>query len=256
MDSNGNGTHWADTPAGQQVQARLADQQTLLALDKLLTRLDTIEQAVANLATMMQQGPGLAAMAADMADEAYKKADAKGISIDERLKTALDLAERLTSPLMVEKLHNALTLAEQMPGLAAMTADVVDEAYRRADAHGVNLDERVKVALDLAEKLTNPVMVDRLNGMLTLQDQAPGLAAMTLDIMDENMGRAIQNGLDPHGLVNWAGQAAMAMAKAQQEPPAKVGGIFGLLKAINDPDRQKALGFLMNLLKQLGKTFK
>ena len=41
---------------------------------------------------------------------------------------------------------------------------------------------------------------------------------------------------------------------AQQEPPAKVGGVFGLLRALNDPDRQKALGFLMNLLKHLGKT--
>ncbi len=254
MSNNGSSLPWADTPAGQQVQARLAEERTLLAMDRLLARLDTIEAAVGNLATIMHQGPGLVAMASDMVDEGYRRADAQGINIDERLKTALALAERLTAPQMVEKLNGVLTLADQAPGLAAMTADMVDEAYRRADASGISIDDRLGVALELAEKLTAPAMLEKLNGLLTLTDQLPGLAAMTLDIVDDTMRTAIQNGFDPQGLLKWAGQAGMAMVHAQQEPPAKVGGVFGLLRALNDPDRQKALGFLMNLLKHLGKT--
>jgi uncharacterized protein YjgD (DUF1641 family) len=194
MSKNGTVGTWQDTPVGQQIQNHLAEERTLIAIDKLLTRLDTIEQAVDNLATMMQQGPGM----------------------------------------------------------VAMLADTADEMYRTADAQGVNVEERLQNALLLAEKLTAPAMVEKLDGLLSLSDQLPGLVAMTMDTVDEGMRNAIANGIDPQALANWAGQAGQALCEAQAEPPAKVGGIFGLLRALNDKDRQKALGFLMNFLKHLG----
>ncbi|RMF02829.1 MAG: DUF1641 domain-containing protein [Bacteroidetes bacterium] len=252
MSKNGTIVPWLETPAGQQVQARLAEERTLQAIDRLLTRLDTVEQAVSNLATMMHQGPGLTAMVVDMADEAYRTADRNGVSIDERLKNALALAEKLTTPTMLEKLNGLLTLADQAPGLVAMAGDMVDEAYRNADARGVSIDQRLSTALALAEKLTAPEMVGKLDGLLSLSDQLPGLVAMGIDILDEGMRSAIASGIDPQALAQWAGQAGQALSQAQAEPPAKVGGIFGLLRAIKDPDRQKALGFLMNFLKHLG----
>jgi uncharacterized protein YjgD (DUF1641 family) len=43
-----------------------------------------------------------------------------------------------------------------------------------------------------------------------------------------------------------------AMTEAQNQEPAKIGGVFGILRALKDPGRQKALGFLMNVLKNLG----
>lgn len=194
MSKNGNTALWQDTPAGQQVQARLAEERTLIAIDKLLTRLDTVEHAVSNLATMMQQGPGMVAMVADMADEAYRTADSNGVSVDERLKQALLLAEKLTAPAMVEK----------------------------------------------------------LDGLFTLSDQLPGLISMTLDSLDDGMQKAIANGIDPQVLAHTLGQTGEALCEAKATPPAKVGGIFGLLRALNDDDRQKALGFLMNFLKNFG----
>lgn len=252
MSKNGNTAVWQDTPAGQKVQARLAEERTLTAIDKLLARLDTVEEAVERLATTMKQGPGMVAMVADMADDACRKADQNGVSVDERLRSALVLAEKLTAPSLVEKLTSVLTLADQAPGLIAMTGDMFDEAYRKADANGVNIDERLGVALQLAERLTAPAMVAKLDGLMTLSDQLPGLVAIAIDSVDETMRKAIASGVDPQGLVQWAGQAAQALSQAQAAPVNKVGA-FGLFRALGDDDRQKALGFLMNFLKNLGK---
>ncbi len=197
MSKNGASASWEDTPAGRQVQARLSEERTLLAIDRLLARLDTVEEAVKGLEQTMQQGPGMVAMVADMADEAYRSADANGVSIDDRLKNALTLAEQLTHPDMVQKLNDLVSLTNQLPGIVAMAVDTVDE------------------------------------GMRTARD----------------------NGLEPETLVDWAGQFGRAMREAKNEPVSKV-GLFGMIRALNDPDRQKALGFSLNFLKHLGKQMK
>ena len=197
MSKNGASASWEDTPAGRQVQARLSEERTLLAIDRLLARLDTVEEAGKGLEQTMQQGPGMVAMVADMADEAYRSADANGVSIDDRLKNALTLAEQLTHPDMVQKLNDLVSLTNQLPGIVAMAVDTVDE------------------------------------GMRTARD----------------------NGLEPETLVDWAGQFGRAMREAKNEPVSKV-GLFGMVRALNDPDRQKALGFSLNFLKHLGKQMK
>lgn len=197
MSKNGASASWEDTPAGRQVQARLSEERTLLAIDRLLARLDTVEEAVKGLEQTMQQGPGMVAMVADMADEAYRSADANGVSIDDRLKNALTLAEQLTHPDMVQKLNDLVSLTNQLPGIVAMAVDTVDE------------------------------------GMRTARD----------------------NGLEPETLVDWAGQFGRAMREAKNEPVSKV-GLLGMIRALNDPDRQKALGFSLNFLKHLGKQMK
>ncbi len=194
--TNGTSTVWPETEAGKRVKARLAEDRTLEAFDRLLQRIDTLETAVTNLTLLMQQGPGLMAMAGDM----------------------------------------------------------VDEAYREADAQGVRLDERFGVALQLAEKVTQPQVAEKLDALLKVGDQLPGMIAMTVDMMDEGMRKAIANGFDPQTLADTASAANSALTKAKAEAPAKVGGVFGLLRSLKDPDRQKGLGFLMNFLKHFGRN--
>lgn len=198
MDAHTNGasTVWPQTEAGRRVKARFSEDRTLEALDRLLQRIETLEMAVTNLTLLMRQGPGLVAMAGDMMDEAYRQADAKGVSIDERL----------------------------------------------------------GVALQLAEKLTQPEVAEKLDALLKVGDQLPGMMAMTVDMVDEGMRKAIAKGFDPQTFADTASAANTALTKAKAETPAKVGGIFGLLKLIKDPDRQKGLGFLMNFLKHFGRN--
>ncbi len=133
MNKNGN---WIDTDAGKQIQERLSNEKTLQALDHILARLETIEKAVDQLSMLMNQGPGLVAMVGDMADEAYRRADAQGISIDDRLRTSLELAEKLTAPETVQKMEQLVELSNKMPGMLSMMADIVDEGMEKANERG------------------------------------------------------------------------------------------------------------------------
>jgi uncharacterized protein YjgD (DUF1641 family) len=193
-NKNGSGISWSDTEAGRQVQARLSDEHTLEAIDHLLARIDTLEKAVDELSMLMHQGPGLVAMAGDMLDEGYREANAKGIDLDERIKNALTLAEKLTAPEMVARVESLNKLSEQLPGMVAMMMDIVDEKIRTT----------------------------------------------------------LEHGFDPSTLSHVAGVANTALTNAKAEPRKRV-GIFGVFKALNDPDRQKGLGFLLSFLKHFGK---
>jgi len=252
MKSNGN-TTWMETPAGKHLQESLSSEKVLKGIDHLLQRIDTLENAVEKLTLIMEQGPGMVSMVTDMADEGYRNAAAKGVDIEERLKNALNLAEKLTAPAMMEKLEGLLTFADQAPGLISMTMDMVDEGYKRSAQNGVYIEERMGNALAMAEKLTAPAMVEKLDGLLTLADQAPGLLSMMVDSFDEQMSRMKKEGVDMEGLVELAKDTGIAFANANKMPEAKVGGFFSMMRTMRDPDRQKAIGFLMNIAKAYGQ---
>ncbi len=196
MNDNGTSTAWMQSEAGQNLQKRLTDEHTLNSLDHLLAKVDNLTKVVDSLVTIMEKGPGMIAMGGDM----------------------------------------------------------VDEAYRAADAQGVNLEERMRIALTMAEKLTDPTLVDKLDGLLKLVDQAPGLVAMTMDIVDEKMKAALDKGFDLGTLAEIAASSNRALTAAKAEPPIKVGGFWRLWRVLKDPDRQRGLGFLMNFLKHLGRN--
>ncbi|MCI5083399.1 MAG: DUF1641 domain-containing protein [Saprospiraceae bacterium] len=284
MDNNGT-INWSASEAGQQLQEKLNSERTLRSLDHLLDRIDTLEKAVERLTDVMEQGPGLVSMGVDMADEAYKEAQARGVQIEQRLAAALHLAEKLTAPEMVEKLEQVFDFVHQAPGLVSMTMDMADETYKRAADNGVVVEERLAAALQIAEKLTQPQMVAQLNGLMDTANQLPGLIAMFVDMLDEGYQRAADNGVDL-GALSQQGVAAMqqaseimnseefkalqnsgvlspatlgviaktgeALVESQQQPVKKM-GLFGLMGALNDKDRQKALGFLMNFTKSFGQ---
>ena len=178
------------------LQQRLNDPQTAAALTRLLDRIDTLEQTVNTLARLLEQGPGLVSMATDTVDDAFRQAAAAGVDVDARLRAALQMAEKLTAPDMVEKLDRLLTVVDQAPGLVSMATDTVDDAFRQAAAAGVDVDARLRAALQMAEKLTAPDMVEKLDRLLTLVDQAPGLISMTTDMADDAFRQAAARGVD------------------------------------------------------------
>lgn len=238
------------------------------------------------LLILAEQGPGIAAMVTDTVDDAYGQALAQGIDIDARLRAALELAEKLTSPTMMTQLNQLLALAEQAPGIAAMVADTVDDAYAQASSHGVDIDGRLRAGLEMAEKLTAPEMVEKINTAIELADQGPGIMAMMVDIIDDVYIQAIRQGFNPEQFVRQGvvvtsrmaellesgeinallqsgvidpkavdvvGTAAKALVTSRAEPAPKM-GIFGMLKAMRDPDLQRALGFLTVFGKNFGEN--
>lgn len=253
MEAEVNKNGYASTKSIQHLQARLNEDKTVQAIDRLLDRIDTLEKAVDNLTTMMHQGPGLVAMTMDMADEGYRQANSNGVSIENRLGAALQIAEKLTAPSMVEKLDSFLSFADQAPGLVAMTMDMVDDGYRQANSNGVSIENRLGAALQIAEKLTAPAMVEKLDGLLVLSDQAPGLISMAMDVFDEEMRNLSANNIDVKALTGLAQNMSAAVGEANKMPDTKVSGIFSMLRTMKDPDRQKAIGFFMNVAKAFGQ---
>lgn len=189
---------WYESDAGKAVNQRLSTPQTSESLDRLLQRIDTLEQAVNRLSDLMHQGPGLAAMAIDTVDETIRQAEQRGVILEERLQNALQLAEALTSNEMVQQVHQLTELSHQLPGLIAMTVDMVDEGMAEANVQG----------------------------------------------------------LDPQKVLEAAGQLGQALSQTTQEAIQPIKSVWKLTGALKDPDRQRALGFLMTFLKNWGSTLR
>lgn len=184
-----------DTDRERRVREKLRDERTLAAFEHLLDRIDALETTVNRLVMVMEQAPVHMAMLADIADEAYRKADQQGIRLEERLQTALAIANQLTAPEMAARVDSALKLVDQLPGIAAMTVDTLDNA---------------------------------------MQD-------------------AIAEGLDPQAIGHTLVTASHALSEtAASKAPAR-SGLLSMLWSMRDPDILKALGFSLSFLKNWGK---
>lgn len=288
MSGNGHALQWQETEAGRELQHKFAEADTLSSLTRLLDRIDSLENTVEKLTQAVEQGPGMVAMVTDMVDEGVRTARSNGVEVDERLKNALVLAEKLTSPQMMDRLDQLFDMVDRLPGMVSMVTDMADDGMRRAKESGLDVEERLSNALVLAERLTAPETVRQLEGALDLAQRSQGLAAMTADILDEAMAEAMQKGLDPAHLLRKGvdiaaktsnflsseeinslmesgvlgketlaviSAAGSAMVAAQNAPERSV-GLFGLMRAMRDPQVQVAMGFLMEFAKQFGNQLK
>ena len=130
---------------------------------------------------------------------------------------------------IIDALEPLVTLLQQAPPLAAVLGDSFDELMRTARDGGVDVEQGL------------------LNGA--------GAALRFGAVMDAGKVRALeallQSGvLDPAALqiIGGLGRALIDTASAR---PAPI-GVIGLLKALGDPDIQRALGFLMNFAARFG----
>jgi uncharacterized protein YjgD (DUF1641 family) len=213
-------------------------------------RLARMEKTLEKIAQGVDQAPTFLSMATDSLDELIYHSNEGPVRLDDRLRNGLQLLGRLSDPNINASMNQLLDLMEQGPGMLSMGMDMLDEAISKSNESGTLLDDRIEGFKILIDKLSDPAMLDNFTSLIKFSHQASGLAAMSMDMFDEFM--------KDHRVINAQSldllmKAGEAVTEAQQEPPAKVGGIFGLLKALRDPSRQKALGFVMNILKNLGK---
>lgn len=220
------------------LQERLNDPETTATLNRLLDRIDTLEQTVATLTDTVQQAPGMVAMVTDIVDETYREAQASGMDLDQQLKGGLSLLHKLTEPHTVavlsrlierlETLEPLLEMAEQAPGLAAMMVDITDDAYRQAASNGVDIEAVFRKGAETATKLCAVVCSAEFDAVM----ESGVLEPKTLSVI---------------------GNAGRALATSQQEP-VKPTGPLGILSALRDPEVRKALGFVMTFAKRFGQA--
>lgn len=157
-----------------------------------------------------------------------------GHQLQERLNSektlkALDhLLERVeTMETAVDRLATAL---EQGPGMVSMAADIADDAIRQSKSRGVDPVERLNNALHIAEQLTAPERVEKLDQLLAITDRIPGLLSMAGDIVDDGCCQAADNGIDI---------------------PARLTAVTGLLEKLTRPGTVEKLDQLLELSERL-----
>lgn len=224
----------------------MIDQETSLE-----QRLERIEQKLDRLSSLTEEAPVMMSMATDSVDELMTRARHKGIDVDDRMRDGLHLLGRLSEPEVNRALHSLVDFVEQAPGLMSMAADSVDEEILKGNQGSVRLDDRIAGIRHLLIKLTEPEMVEKLDDLMKLADQAPGMTAMVVDSVDEFLrnNAAI---VDPAN-IEFLKKVSEALSEAQREPTKRVKGIFSFYRAINNSDNQRSLGFLLNVLKKLGQ---
>jgi len=266
---------------------------TARLLASIDARLARLEAGLTPLTDTAAHGADALAAITDTVDDAVGRLSEAGVDVDERVRVALRLAERLTDPATAARLEQGLDIAEQLPGLVAGVTDTADGVAARLAAAGVDVDERIRVSLALAERLTDPRTAAQLHQALDLAEQLPGLVAGVTDTVDGVVARLSEAGVDvderirvslgvldrltdpkamtqlnrmleilvrPEFLkvvsgdaVEIVGDASAAMVEARGGEAEPVGP-FALLRSLKDPDVGRALSFGLRFARRFGRV--
>lgn len=93
-------------------------------------------------------------------------------------------------------LNAATTLTSEAPAFVAMAGDTVDGVMTSARRSGVDVNEHLANALQLAGRLTDTKTRATLETLLDLSDQLPNLTAMLADTVDGLVGRTASSGVN------------------------------------------------------------
>jgi len=229
-------------------------------LESMDGRMCRLEGQVAELTEVTQLAPALLAGVTDTVDHHVTAASERGVDVDAHVRSSVQLVEALTAPATVatvsrmldrmDVIEQSLSVAEQLPGLAAGAVDTVDRLIASAAASGINIDARLRASLALAERLTDPTTVEAL---LTVTEQAPQLAEVTaalaqapgmiagaVDTVDITIGRLAASGIDIDARLK-----AAVLATERFTDPAVLAALSSL--ADKAPQLQEALAIAEQL---------
>gem|GEM_PF-2492619 len=189
----------------------------------------------------------------------------------------------------LDRLSPILDMGSSGSGAVAAMADVADEEVRRLANQGVDADARLKKVFHLLLELTREDTLERLEEVVKLARDLPGMMAAGVDVLDVEAGRLRDDGIDPMLAVTNGARAAMefgvavgprevrslkailasdALAPEAIEVVSSAAnalvatrsrgcrpmGAFALLGALRDPQIQKALGFLVEVGRSFGAS--
>jgi len=131
---------------------------------------------------------------------------------------------------VIDALRPLVVLAHQAPAMVAVAGDSFDEIMKTALDSGI----------DVERGLLNGAGAALRFGATMDPEKVRGLAAL------------LQSGvLDPAAL-RTIGELGRALVDTASAPPAAIGAM-GLLKALGQPDVQRALGFLITFAERFGQ---
>lgn len=196
-------------------------------LQRLLEKVESIEKKLEKVTPLIEKGETMTAIFTDSLDEGIRNSVP---NMEERLSAVFSLVNKLSDPAMIEKLNQLIELSDRLPGLISMVTDSVDESIMNATKNGLRPDAIFSTLADFTAQLSK----------LTQSGQLKDL---------------INSGIFDAGTLQVVAKAGKAMTSAQKGPVENL-GLFGMMRALRDPDVQHAAGFLVAFGKQFGKENK
>lgn len=181
----------------------------------------------------------------------------------------------------------------------ATTTDTIDDTIARLAARGIDVDARLRASLHVIEKLTDERVlaslqrivgrIDALEQLSELAEQGPNALATLTDILDDEVARASENGIQVdsalrNGLtallylgqrvstnelealgtllrsdvlhpsaVDIVGRLGCALVAAAHAPSGSVGPIKAMSK-LGDDDAKRSTAFVLEFARRFGAT--
>ena len=145
-------------------------------------------------------------------------------TIEERTRAITEIADGLR-PL--------IALAQQAPAFVAIVMDSFDEAVRTAYDKGIDVERGVLNGAEAALRFGATMDAERVRELDAL----------------------LKSGVLAPGTLRVVGELGRALAETAAAPPATP-GVLGLLKALGQPDVQRALGFLVTFAERFGRRLR
>jgi Protein of unknown function (DUF1641) len=190
------------------------------------------------------------------------------------------------------KLDSLLALvapAESAPLAVAAMVDVVDERVSALQARGIHPEERMARLTEALVVMTGAPVVDALEAGALMVPEAPGFAAMVVDVVDEYASGLQEQGIDINAVLSNAMRSALRLGTALGEremealdvllssqalsleaarlvsaaaeavvdgtrQDVKPLGLLGLLKALRDEEVGRALALAVDVARRTGAT--
>ncbi|MEQ9497847.1 MAG: DUF1641 domain-containing protein [Deltaproteobacteria bacterium] len=214
--------------AGDMFDAWAAKHRDLDARLENLTRLaerataPETTQALEAALDQLNQANNLVATVGDIADEWARKVP----DLDRRIEGALTVLEQATRPTTLKNLAFALKQVDELPKLAAVAGDALDDIARRAADRGLPVGT-------LFEDLSNT-----LEAFIRV---APKIREL------------LESGMLDAAAIDTLGRVARVTSRlADQQPPQM--GFLGALRAMSDPEVQRSVGFAVEFARGFGST--
>ena len=168
--------------------------------------------------------PEATANAASMQTVGQVSADATLQTVEQRTRSIAEV---------VESLRPLMALAQQAPAFVAVLMDSFDEAMRAANDNGIDVERGLLNGAEAALRFGATMDAEKVRELDAL----------------------LKSGVLAPGTLRIIGELGRALTETAAAPPSTAGAL-GLLKALGQPDVQRALGFLVTFAERFGRRLR
>jgi uncharacterized protein YjgD (DUF1641 family) len=262
----------------ERLQARLAEPRTAEALERLLDKLDVVAFGVDAIDSFLHRSEDIAdSLSAAVQDlktvngsdhtgsdfvsslPQLARAGTQAAAISQRpaFQNLLEsgLIDQLGDPKTIANIQTVLGKLE----LAAFAMTAVDEFVRRGDEITDSIGESLTEARRFAESVdfeklkVLPELLDHLGPLLEsgALEQLPKLAKAGTQLIDSGLLQP-----DIVGVLAETGKLASESYIAAKKAPARKTSLLGLVKALQDPDINRAITLMLEMARQYGQKIR